>query len=208
MYLYNPTTSQTKLAVELQPELGEYNKENYSQAGWFVVFIQTKENSNIQPRWYEDLALATPVKLSNEDAYVQQYETAVRAATYVELKEQALEYINNKRKVAESSGFVTPDGYRIRTDQKTQQTVAEAVRKIEEGVIQEPVNWLSTEGFMSLTLLQLKQIGAGIAMHVQYCFNRQKQLWDEVQAIDATSLTAKEQLFAVGVDSGWPTPAE
>lgn len=205
MFVYSPTTNHVLPLASAEMQYGKYDQSTYNAAGYYFMFRDDPIGHNL--KWFEELVLDTPVQ-QGEFGYIQRYVAVPKPLSFDSAKAQLIEYIDNRRKVAESSGFITPDGHKIRSDQKTQQTVAEAVRKIEEGVIQEPINWLSTDGFMSLTLLQLKQFGAGIAMHVQCCFNRQKQLWDEVQAIDLTSETAKEQLFAVAVDSGWPTPTE
>ena len=208
MQYFNPTTKAIEEDAALLASLGLVSVTDLNSHGWYMLFVESPLSATLVPKWFQTLQLGEPSKIPNDNAYVQKFELVPVDKPAAELKAELLEAINNKRKAAESGGFVTLDGHKIHSDQKTQQTVAEAARKIEEGVIQEPINWLSTDSFMSLTLLQLKQIGAGIAMHVQYCFNRQKQLWDEVQAIDLTSATAKEQLFAVAVDSGWPTPAE
>ena len=205
MKYYNPTLKETLDDQVLIDTFG--SREALIENGWFPLFVESITSCTIKPLWCQELVLGTPTKIANDEAYLVKHEAVNISMPFTELKTFALKFINEKRKYHENGGFLTPEGVSIHTDTKTQQIVAEAVRKIEENIIQEPVNWLSSTGFIELSLFQLKQISAAISLHIQYCFNRQKECWDAINLINESDANAMDNLLNLDLDSKWPIPA-
>lgn len=104
-----------------------------------------------------------------------------------------------KRWEYETRGIVTPDGTSILTGTDDQNRIASAMQGMKQAGMAE-TDFKAASGWTKVTLEQLEQISALIAVHVQTCFSRERALHEQISACETL-----EQLNAINLDEGWPT---
>lgn len=103
-----------------------------------------------------------------------------------------------KRWEYETRGIVTPDGTSILTGTDDQNRIASAMQGMKQAGMAE-TDFKAASGWTKVTLEQLEQIAALIAVHVQTCFSRERALHEQIDACETL-----EELNAINLDEGWP----
>ena len=104
-----------------------------------------------------------------------------------------------KRWEYETRGIVTHDGTIILTGTDDQNRIASAIQGMKQAGMAE-TDFKAASGWTKVTLEQLEQIAAMIAVHVQTCFSLERALHEQISACETL-----EQLNAINLDEGWPT---
>lgn len=102
---------------------------------------------------------------------------------------------------AEVGGCVV-DGAVIQTDRDTQSKLTGAALEAELSAREGrpyAVRWLTPDGFTDLDGEGVVALARAVRTHVQACFDRQADLWAEIDAAPAVA-----DLLAIGIDTGWP----
>lgn len=113
-------------------------------------------------------------------------------------KVQKKEAATAKRWEYETRGIVTPDGTSILTGTDDQNRIASAMQGMKQAGMAE-TDFKAASGWTKVTLEQLEQISALIAVHVQACFSRERALHEQIDACETL-----EELNAINLDEGWP----
>lgn len=114
-------------------------------------------------------------------------------------KAQKKDAATAKRWEYETRGIITPDEITILTGTDDQNRIASAIQGMKNASMAE-TDFKAASGWTKVTLEQLEQIAALIAVHVQTCFSRERALHEQIDACETL-----EQLNAINLDEGWPT---
>jgi len=106
------------------------------------------------------------------------------------LKETKLVEIADKRWRTETGG-ITIDGMEIATDRESQALLTAAVLKVKDDPSY-TVNWKAKNGWFELDAATLIAIADAVRAHVQMCFDKEKQLQEQID-----KATTVEELEAV-----------
>ena len=102
--------------------------------------------------------------------------TACRASKY-----EALRYYRWQRE----EGGIEIDGLgRFATTADSQSKISNARVSVIEGMIQQPIAWSVNGAWVDLTTEQITSVGAAVAAHVQACFDAQRAVEGQMDALD------------------------
>jgi Domain of unknown function (DUF4376) len=125
------------------------------------------------------------------------------APTLAEVVAAKLDALAAKRYEVETGGIVLPGGLAIRTDRESQAMVGNAIRLLEEraarGEAAPNTRFKAANGWVTLGLPQLRDVGLAVGMHVDGCFRREGELTEEIEGC-----TMVEAVDAVDITTGWP----
>lgn len=123
----------------------------------------------------------------------------LRAAQDMDLptaKAAAKEALAARRYEAETGGTVV-NSMVIETDRDTQSILTAARIRAKEDAAY-TVNWKTSSGFVALDATTVIAIADAVATHVQNCFDKEKQLTDEIDtAVDVAALRN------IDIEAGW-----
>jgi len=101
----------------------------------------------------------------------------------------------------ETGGIDLPNGTRLDTTREDQNSVANAISLAEiAGVVS--VDFKAADKWLTITIPQLKQIGAAIGLHKQSCYTAERAHHEAIDALPDADLDA------YNLNSGWPTGAD
>lgn len=106
------------------------------------------------------------------------------------LKQIKLAEIADKRWQAETGG-ITINGVEIATDRESQSLLTAAVLKVKDDPSY-TVNWKAKNGWFVLDAATILAVADAVRSHVQACFDREKELQEQVEAA-----TTVEELEAI-----------
>lgn len=118
-----------------------------------------------------------------------------------DLRSALKDAVTAKRYELECGGIVLPGGTRLDTSREDQNAVANAIALTDIAGVTS-VDFKAASGWISITIAQLKQIGAAIGRHKQACYSAERA---HHEAIDALQ---NEGLDAYDLEAGWPTGAD
>ncbi|WP_291732355.1 DUF4376 domain-containing protein [Leisingera sp. F5] len=101
----------------------------------------------------------------------------------------------------QNSGITLPSGFHARTDRLTRADLTEALSALQLGIKSEPFSWKAPDGWVKLTRLDLEQITAAVAAHVQSCFDAEEAVEAQVAALGDAELAGfdAEAAFAAAL---------
>lgn len=99
---------------------------------------------------------------------------------------------------AETGGLLTPQGVVILTDTVDQNRIATSVQGMEEAGL-DSIDFKAANGWVRLTLDELKGIMKLIVKHVEQCFSNEKRLHALVEGC-----TTIDELERLRIGVGWP----
>lgn len=142
--------------------------------------------------------------LSSKGEYEQQWEVyalaAETVATNIEAaKARLTDAATAKRWEVETGGMTLPGGVRISTGTEDQNRVTSVITNAERAGV-ESVDFKAANGWVSLTLVELKGIADAIARHVQACFSAERAHHEAIALIDTA-----ETVSLYEVSTGWPS---
>jgi len=113
-------------------------------------------------------------------------------------REQALARLAAYRFIIETGG-IEVGGAEIKTDLESQAKIAGALQSMESGFV-DSIEWKAANGWLTITLDQLKGIARAVAQHVQACYARERVLAEQVAALpdDLDTLDAFDPAAAWG----------
>lgn len=94
---------------------------------------------------------------------------------------------------------ITVNGTQIKTDRESQGAIASSYLSLKDGILN-GISWKGKNGWVSLTLPQARGIAQAVAIHVQGCFQRERELTDALQAIVDNPVA----VAAYDITTGWP----
>lgn len=112
-------------------------------------------------------------------------------------KEKKKAAASAKRWEYETGGIITPDGIQILTGIDDQNRISTAIQGMKQAGMTE-TDFKAASGWVKLTLEQLEQLAAMIAVHVQKCFAHERYFHEQIDACETL-----EQLNAINLDEGW-----
>lgn len=120
-----------------------------------------------------------------------------RVPTLAEKKTTLLANLADIRYAKETSG-INIGGTIVRTDPGSQSKLGDAYTSMKNGMLSS-INWKGDNGWMTLDLATTTSVASAVANYVQSCFNREKALYDQINAApdDAT-------LSVIDITAGWP----
>jgi len=106
--------------------------------------------------------------------------------------------VTAKRYDIETGGIDLPSGVRIDTTREDQNSVANAIALADiAGVVS--VDFKAASGWETITIPQLKQIGAAIGLHKQACYSAERAHHEAIDALLDAGLDTYD------LEAGWPT---
>lgn len=105
--------------------------------------------------------------------------------------------VAERRWQVEESG-ITLNGVQVDTAKSDQNRITSVIVNAEVAGI-ESVDFKAANGWVTLTIAQLREIATAIAQHVQACFTAERAHCEAIGAL------AEEDLDTYNVDTGWPT---
>ncbi len=112
-------------------------------------------------------------------------------------------YAGTVRKTIEQQGVVLPTGVVVQSDVESQGKIAQTIQSIDLGMIDEPVNWKASTGFVPLSRDDLLLIGRAVARHVQRSFDAEMAV---VEQINVGTLATPAEIDAAFVTAMSPAP--
>lgn len=161
-----------------------------------------KDGRFLEKKWAHD-AIEVDEKIA---AYLDEHwvneNGDIKPINLMDFKNQLKEKIANARWKAVEGGFYL-EGKAIRTRKDVRDYVKDAIKDLESGVLKEPLNWKSSEGFIKINTSQLKQIEELITIHIEKMFNIEFQVHE---AIDK----AENHIDLINImeSVSFPTPVE
>lgn len=132
----------------------------------------------------------------NGDVYVRKWRTVPYPPSKVRLN--LLRTVTQKRKQIETGGLTLPNGIRVSTDIDDQNRITSVIANAEmSGVTQ--LDFKAETGWISLSILDIKNIAIAIALHVQACFTAERNHHANIDAL------TNEELVTYDINSGWPS---
>lgn len=170
------------------------NHETLATLNFFPLIIETPEY-DATTQGIEPDGMPAPSS-DNPSVFVQR----MRVFNIIDrAKETMTAAATAKRWEYETRGIVTPDGTSILTGTDDQNRIASAIQGMKQASMAE-TDFKAASGWTKVTLEQLEQIAALIAVHVQTCFSRERALHEQISACETL-----EQINAINLDEGWPT---
>ncbi|WP_291731769.1 DUF4376 domain-containing protein [Leisingera sp. F5] len=96
----------------------------------------------------------------------------------------------------QNGGITLPNGFHARTDRLTRADLTEALSALQLGIKSEPFSWKAPDGWVKLTRLDLEQITAAVAAHVQSCFDAEEAVEAQVAALGDAELAGFDAVAA------------
>lgn len=100
------------------------------------------------------------------------------------LKTQLKEKLAKHRYSRETGGTTTPDGINIKTDRSSQSMVTSVYQSLSSELVS-TADWKSPEGWITVTLSELKPIAKATVEHVERCFSTERKLCDKLDSMSA-----------------------
>lgn len=114
-----------------------------------------------------------------------------------ETKARLVAHAALRRRLVEEGG-TTAGGSRFETDRTTQSMLTGAVLSAQYPNGPQSFQWKTADGFMTLTVVEIRAIATAVALHVQASFATEAVV---VAAIEAGTITTETQIDA----AGWPS---
>ena len=160
------------------------------RADWRLV----SENRPIVDNYTQVLTAPQDLVVSDDGASVTMPWSVVSTPTLwsrMRLKDYALQRSTQKA----SSGLMLPNGIQVATSAEQAGLIVDAIEALERGWLAEPVLFQALNGeWVTLTLEDLKAVGAAIAKFKQAIYLSRKEIYD---AIDAERITTGDQIDSV-----------
>lgn len=109
--------------------------------------------------------------------------------------------ITDKRWQTETGGITLPNGINVLTGIDDQNRIATSIQGMETAGLNE-IDFKSSNGWVKLTVTELKQISVAITMHVEQCFAREcalHKMCDEASTVEELKRIVDEE-----INNGWP----
>lgn len=155
------------------------------------------KHTSKKPEWFADYQEDTPKVI---DGVLQR--TYIKTPWELEKARQALlDKITAKRWEVEVGGMKLPNGTELHTRVDNQNRITSVIANAQLAGVSE-VDFKAKSGWVTLTLQELEQIAAAIALHVQQCFTAERMHHEYINQIPTL-----EELENYNIHQWWPTYA-
>ena len=187
----NKTTKQYPLSEQdirtLHPDTtfpDSWSKEFLDHLDIAFVSDSPKPDCN---QYTQQVVEIQPVFTNNK--WVKNYsviDTPLTENKFNSMKQQLKDSATSLRYQKETSGVVLPGGTTIKTDVESQSKVNAAFVSLNSGLVSS-IDWKGSNGWITLTAVEVQQLAYVIANHVKNCFSKEKkihELIDQIQNIE------------------------
>lgn len=119
-------------------------------------------------------------------------------AQLAEAKAMMVKLVTAKRWDIETGGIELPGGVRVGTDKDDQNRITTVIANAGLAGVTS-VDFKTESGWVTLTIEQIQQIAAAVALHVQACFSNERAHHEAIEAIQSL-----EELQGYDYYTGWP----
>jgi len=124
---------------------------------------------------------------------------AEQAAVVAQAKAALVEQATAHRWVVETGGITLPGGVQVATGTADQNRITAVIANATLAGI-DAVEFKASNGWVTLTLDQVRDIAAASALHVQACFSAERAHHEAIEA-----LTDPAEIETYSVNANWPT---
>lgn len=163
-------------------------------------FIDFAPEGRFHPsiRW---LAVPEALEPFVDHAYVAVGD-AIEPPTLDYLRKQLTDRLADVRFATETAGVELPDGSRIRTDRESQAQINSAYTTLRDGMV-DAADFKGENGWVAITLAEIKPIAQAVAQHVQPCFTAERRVSEQIEAAGTT-----EELVAIDLEGAFAAELE
>jgi len=164
------------------------SNEELKTHGWYPVI---EVNSQYDPRY--QTRSKSQLDFDGEQITATYVVTDIPIET---VREKKIKELAQKRWEVETSGIDLGDST-ILTDRESQAQISSAYAAAKNGLLTS-LNFKSANGWIVLTSEQMIYIGEAVYTHVQNCFNKEKEHYDNIMNLQ-TSL----EIVEYNIEEGW-----
>ena len=157
--------------------------------GWYPVILI---NSHYNPYYQER---SEPL-FSFDDSVVTITYIITNILTIDDIKKKKIKEVATQRYLIETSGIMI-DGLMIRTDRESQSQISSAYNASINGVFG-TLNFKAVNKWVTLTAAQMINIGETVYNHIQFCFNKEKEHFDNLN-----NMNTIEDILNYDIYTGW-----
>ncbi|WP_396190393.1 DUF4376 domain-containing protein [Flavobacterium sp.] len=165
-------------------------EEERNAAGFYTI----QENTQPEDSLYY-YAEQTGVELI-DGLYTRTWKQTLYPA--VKIRQNVLRALSELRKKKETGGITFSDGMTIATGVSDQNRITSVIANAELANVT-TVDFKSENGWVTLTIQDVKNIAAAISKHVQQCFSVERAHYDKIQSLP------DDKLLTYDIDTDWPS---
>jgi len=102
-------------------------------------------------------------------------------------REVRLQELADHRWQIETGGVTLPNGSRILTDRESQAQLTSAYQSLSMPFV-DSIDWKAAGGWVTVSEAELRPIAQAVAQHVQACFKAERQVSEQIAAIESAEM--------------------